>query len=177
MHILLWSITKHGPPQAILVSDWPIFKNLLLWNRLAKLSETWQEASMECPLWRLLISSRSVYKYGHHRQFLFLIGRYLKKSSPLKLPSQMNRNLVGTSTCMEGCVLSFLKAEWKVSDTGSAHWASSLFIPDAFFYICLKNRRIWPDFCVYIFRCKTAQHTFLCCVCKNMVLVKSLCCF
>jgi hypothetical protein len=24
------------PPQAILVSDWPIFKNLLLWNRLAK---------------------------------------------------------------------------------------------------------------------------------------------
>jgi hypothetical protein len=23
---------------------------------------------------------------------------------------------------MEGSVLSFLKAEWKVSDTGSAHW-------------------------------------------------------
>ena len=29
---------------------------------------------------------------------------------------------------MEGSVLSFLKAEWKVSDTGSAHWASSLFV-------------------------------------------------
>ena len=27
---------------------------------------------------------------------------------------------------MEGSVLSFLKAEWKVSDTGSDHWASSL---------------------------------------------------
>jgi hypothetical protein len=27
---------------------------------------------------------------------------------------------------MEGSVLSFLKAEWKVSDIGSAHWASSL---------------------------------------------------
>ena len=26
---------------------------------------------------------------------------------------------------MESFVLSFLKAEWKVSDTGSAHWASS----------------------------------------------------
>jgi hypothetical protein len=26
-----------------------------------------------------------------------------------------------------GSVLSFFKAEWKVSDTGSAHWASSLF--------------------------------------------------
>jgi hypothetical protein len=38
VHILLWSITKHGPPQAILVCDWPIFLNLLLWNRLAKLT-------------------------------------------------------------------------------------------------------------------------------------------
>jgi len=28
---------------------------------------------------------------------------------------------------MEGSVLSFLKAEWKVSDTGWAHWASSFF--------------------------------------------------
>ena len=27
---------------------------------------------------------------------------------------------------MEGSVLSFLKAEWNVNDTGSAHWASSL---------------------------------------------------
>ena len=27
---------------------------------------------------------------------------------------------------MEGSVLGFLKAEWKVSDTGSDHWASSL---------------------------------------------------
>ena len=29
---------------------------------------------------------------------------------------------------MEGSVLSFLKAEWKVSDTSSAHWASSFFL-------------------------------------------------
>jgi hypothetical protein len=28
---------------------------------------------------------------------------------------------------MEGSVLSFLKAEWKVSDTGSSHWASSCY--------------------------------------------------
>ena len=27
---------------------------------------------------------------------------------------------------MEGSVLSFHKAEWKVSDTDSAHWASSI---------------------------------------------------
>jgi hypothetical protein len=29
---------------------------------------------------------------------------------------------------MEGSVLSFLKEEWKVNDTGSAHWASSFII-------------------------------------------------
>jgi hypothetical protein len=29
---------------------------------------------------------------------------------------------------MEGSVLSLLKAEWKVSDTGSAYWASSYII-------------------------------------------------
>jgi hypothetical protein len=33
---------------------------------------------MESPLLRLLISSRSVNKHGRHRQFLFLIGLFLK---------------------------------------------------------------------------------------------------
>jgi len=42
------------------------------------------------------ISSRSVNKHGRHRQFLFLIGRFLKKSSPLKLHGHMNWNLVGS---------------------------------------------------------------------------------
>ena len=37
-----------------------------------------------------------------------------------------------TNIWWEGSVLNFLKAEWKVSDTGSAHWASS------FKYICLQ---------------------------------------
>jgi hypothetical protein len=36
-----------------------------------------------------------VNKHGHHRQFLFLIVRFLKKSS-LKALGQMNRNLVGS---------------------------------------------------------------------------------
>jgi hypothetical protein len=44
----------------------------------------------------LLISSRSVNQHGHHRQFLFQIGWFLKKSSPLKPLGQMNRNLVGS---------------------------------------------------------------------------------
>jgi hypothetical protein len=33
---------------------------------------------MESPLLRLLFSSRSINKHGHHRQFLFLIGLFLK---------------------------------------------------------------------------------------------------
>jgi hypothetical protein len=36
---------------------------------------------------------------------------------------------------MEGSVLSFLKSEWKVNDTGAAHWASS-FTP-------LASSRVW----------------------------------
>jgi hypothetical protein len=64
-------------------------------------------------------SSWSIGKHGCHRQFLFLGGRFLKCSS-LKMHSQMNQNC-------EGSVLSFLKAEWKVSDTDSTHWASSFF--------------------------------------------------
>ena len=86
-----------------------------------KLTETWQEASIECPLWRLLISSRSVDKHG---QFLFLIGWYLKNLLWNCL-AKWTETWYEASTCMEGSVLSFLKAEWKVSDTGSAHWTSS----------------------------------------------------
>jgi hypothetical protein len=40
----------------------------------------------------LLISFRSVDKYGCHGQLLFLIGRFLK------LLNKMNRNLVGRSS-------------------------------------------------------------------------------
>jgi hypothetical protein len=37
------------------------------------------EASMEGPLWELLILFWSVNKHSRHRQFLFLIGRFLKQ--------------------------------------------------------------------------------------------------
>ena len=35
----------------------------------------------------MLISARFINKHGQHRQFLFLIGRFLKKTSPLKRPN------------------------------------------------------------------------------------------
>ena len=43
---------------------------------------------------------------------------------------------------VEGSVLSFLKAEWKVSDTGSAHWASSLLLS----YILVFIEKMNPIF-------------------------------
>ena len=44
---------------------------------------------------RVLISFRSMYKHGHHRQLLFLIGRFLRIFSS-ETVSQMIRNLVGS---------------------------------------------------------------------------------
>ena len=46
------------PPRAILVSDWLIFQNLLLWNHMAKCNQTLQEAYVGGPLQSFLISSR-----------------------------------------------------------------------------------------------------------------------
>ena len=43
---------------------------------------------MEGPLLRWLILPQSVYKHGHHRQFLFLIGRFLKIFSETALPNE-----------------------------------------------------------------------------------------
>ena len=37
---------------------------------------------MEGPLYRLLISSQSFNKHGHHRQLLLLIGQFKKKVFP-----------------------------------------------------------------------------------------------
>ena len=45
----------------------------------------------------MLISSRCVNKHGRYRQSLFLVGQFLKKSSPLKPLGQMNWNLIGSN--------------------------------------------------------------------------------
>jgi len=48
---------------------------------------------MEGPLYTLLISFRSVKKHGHHRQSLFLIGRFLKFfSSEIPWPNEPKLN-------------------------------------------------------------------------------------
>ena len=41
------------------------------------------------------ISFRYVNKHGHHMQFLFLVGQFLKQNSTLKPLGQINQHLVG----------------------------------------------------------------------------------
>jgi hypothetical protein len=41
------------------------------------IDDTYQ-VSLHLAMQRLLISSRSINKHGHHRQYLFLIGQFLK---------------------------------------------------------------------------------------------------
>ena len=62
--------------------------NLLLWNLLAKWTETCMEACVEGPILRLLISFRPINKHGHHRQLLFLVGRFLKIFSETAGPNE-----------------------------------------------------------------------------------------
>ena len=73
-----WSDKKHGHHgQLLFLIGW-YFRNLFLWNHLAKWNQTIQEASMGNPLQTILISPWSSYKYGHHRLFLIMIGWYFK---------------------------------------------------------------------------------------------------
>ena len=52
---------------------------------------------LECPLYRLLISSRSSNKYGRRiGNSCFWLVNFFKKCSPLKPLGQMSRNLVGS---------------------------------------------------------------------------------
>ena len=64
---------------------------------------------------KLLILSRSTYKHGHHRQFLFLIGRFLKIFYSEKF-GQMDWNMVGTS--MEGPLWELLIPFWFANKHG-----------------------------------------------------------
>jgi hypothetical protein len=65
---------------------------------------------MECPLWRLLFSSRSVNKHGHHRQFLFdfLQGVHLNGSLKVNCYFIVKRGLRGAQILIFWCVFFLL---------------------------------------------------------------------
>ena len=68
------------------------------------------------------MSSWSDYKHGHSIFWLVDFYKNLLLCNCLAKCTE-----TWWKAPMEGSILSFLKAEWKVSDTGSAHWASSLY--------------------------------------------------
>ena len=83
------------PLQAILVSDWSIYKK----------SSLKPHGQMKRNLVGSIYGRSSIkiahfvpirHKHGCHRQFLFLIGQFLKKSLLLKPFEQININLVGS---------------------------------------------------------------------------------
>jgi hypothetical protein len=80
--------------------NWPIRnKNFLWWQCLSmdrdKMSNLYRGPSIDAS-YQISVHLGNINKHGHHRSFLFLIGWFLKKSSPLKPPGQMNQNLVGS---------------------------------------------------------------------------------
>ena len=86
---------KTWPPQTILVSDSSISNNLL-WNCLAKGTETCQAASMADPLLRSIISPQSpLTNMAAIDRSCFWVVDFQKYSR--KLLSQMNRNLVAST--------------------------------------------------------------------------------
>jgi hypothetical protein len=79
---------------AILVSAWSISKNLLLWNRMANELRLGRKH-----LWRSYIKItyfvQSVYKHCGYRQFLSLVGRFLKIFSETTWPNKAKFLLAG----------------------------------------------------------------------------------
>jgi hypothetical protein len=94
IHLQTW------PQQAILVSDWLISKKTF-YPETARPNES--KLGREHP-WKILYQdcsfcpdpSTNMATILWHRQFLFLIGQFFFKSSPLKPLGQVKRNLVGS---------------------------------------------------------------------------------
>ena len=113
-----WFDNNHGHHVEFLILIVWVFKNLLLWNHLAKWNQTLQEASMGGPLQIFLIYVPDwTTNMAANGQFLFLIGWY-KKSSPLKLLGQMEPYLKG-SICGKAFTkfLHFLISSWYKSSS------------------------------------------------------------
>jgi hypothetical protein len=132
------SVSQHGRHRQFLFLVGWFLRNLLLCNHWAILIGTWKEASFEGPLWRMLIYFRSVNKHGRHRQFLFLIGWFLKN---LFLCNHLGKWIeIWQEASLEGPLLIKLFYFRSVSKHGRHR--QFLFLIGWF----LKNRLLWNRF-------------------------------
>ena len=76
-HLILIRLQTWSP-QTILVSDWLISKKSSPLKPLCQMNRSLVGSIIGRSSIKLLIYFQSVNKHGHHRQFLFLIGRFLK---------------------------------------------------------------------------------------------------
>ena len=129
---------------------------------------------MECPLWRLLISSRSVSKHGHHMQFLFLIGRFLIWWRKPKYPEKTtDLPLVTDKLChimyrvhlawagFELTTLVVIGTDGIDSCKSNYHTITTMTVPQSVYGICFMIYRITGNFCdVKFLRFRSKKKTF-----------------
>jgi hypothetical protein len=82
-------------PQKILVSDWPISNNFLLWNCLAKWSELWWEAPIE---------GQTVLSFLKAEWKVNDIGSVVGSDLWASIFSEQSTNICRITTCNERCI-------------------------------------------------------------------------
>jgi hypothetical protein len=83
-------------PQTILVSDWPISNNLLLWNCLAKWAKLWWEAPIEGSVCIKFPQSRMKGERHRFRPLSLLVWA--------SIFSEQSTNICRITTCNERCI-------------------------------------------------------------------------